>query len=227
MAGRAATAKSKAQAALRRRRQVDGSDLPTAASAEAELEAAHPRQVARIMVQQPEPHVLRPHHPFDAGWSQCFQMPPPIQFEAEWTPGTLSDQNLAGYLMWRHEHPVDATTIAPDLYVIHHSGPSRDEFRNFVRSQSMDISRIEDHSNPGKLPERNCTEEGCTRCSKREGGYRFWWTSSRWTPALAGPQPEANIPPNLQRQYCRRAGWPLGNAVTAEGHRAMPHNCPP
>ena len=174
------------------------------------------------MVQLPEPHVLRHHDPFDAGWSQRFSMPPSIQFEAVWTPGTLSDQNLAGYLMWRREHPVEAAAIAPTLYFIHHRGQSLDELRNLFGSQSIDISSLEDHSNPGELPERNCTEEGCIRCINRQGGYRFWWTSSRWTPALAGPQPGMSLPPNLQRLYCRLAGWPLGNAVTVDGRRVMP-----
>ena len=143
-------------------------------------------------------------------------MPRPIQFEPVWTPGTLSDQNIAGYLMWRREHPVQAAAIASNLYFIHHRGQSLDGLRNLFRSHSIDISSLEDHSNPGELPERNCTEEGCIRCITRQGGYRFWWTSSRWTPALAGPQPEMSLPPNLQRQYCRCAGWPLGNAFTAE-----------
>ena len=159
MNGRAATAKSKAQAALRRRQRFDGFDLLAAARPEAGLEPAHPRQVAYIMLQLPEPHVLRHHDTFDAGWSQCFPMPPPIQLEPVWTLGTLSDPNIAGYLMWRREHPVEAAAIAPTLYFIHHRGQSLDELRNLFRSQSIDISSLEDHSNPGEPPERNCTEE--------------------------------------------------------------------
>ena len=128
-----------------------------------------------------------------------------IKEEVVWQADTLSDINLQMRCTFAHAYPDEAASLAArhKLYIIKHKAGCPD-------SQIVPAPiRL--------LQQRECDEPGCSRCCQQRGGYRFWWTSAKWTPILASAGVWAHCPavqtPDQRRLACWHAVWPVGIAI--------------
>ena len=146
---------------------------------------------------------LSDRHPLDGGWTTRFGAPVLLGSTPEWRPNTLSDLNLQLFCTWAKHFPDAADRVRPGLHIVVHL------------AAECPFS-VQDLGTPGNLREVHCEERDCVRCRGGQGGYRFWWVSSRWTPCLAVDNGEA-VNPNQRRMLCSRAAFPFGSAVPPNG----------
>ena len=115
-----------------------------------------------------------------------------------WVPDTISDLNLQLWCEYRRSNMAEADRIAGDMYYIQHKP---------YESQGYDVTG---------LPRRLCVDSACARCQHQEGGYRFWWVSSKWTPVLALAEAWPNgFAPGQRRQIAWHNPFPIGIGIGA------------